>query len=182
MKDLKTIRKGITHSGKFHTDDVISTAFLKFFNPNMEVIRVNEYQGQPKDDEIIYDIGLGEFDHHQEVRRMDSNNHPYSAFGLLWETYGREYLQDNGFRNIEKAFLLFKQKYVFKIDQGDNEGYREVKTFFENDLIIKCNPLWFEENVSEDEQFDKAVSMGKAFLDSWTRDTFYKTEETNYVD
>lgn len=184
MKDLKTIRKGITHSGKFHTDDVIATAFLQFFIPDMEVIRVKEYQGQPQEDEIVYDIGLGEFDHHQEVRRMDDNNHPYSAFGLLWEAYGKEYLASNGFKHIDQAFLFFKQNYVYKIDQGDNESYRHVNKFFENDLIMCCNPMWFEEvdKKKEDDQFAKAVSMGKVFLNSWTRAAFYKTEDNSFID
>lgn len=184
MKNLKNIKTGITHAGKFHTDDVISTAFIQYFSPEMKIVRVNEYENQEdRDDEIVYDIGLGEFDHHQEERRVDDNGHPYCAFGLLWETYGREYLENNGFKNIEDAFELFKERYVFKIDEGDNEGYKNLRDFTENDLIMKCNPMWFEDADEglEMSQFVKAVRMGKMFLENWTRSVYAEVEEHDYV-
>lgn len=183
MKDLKQLKKGITHGGKFHTDDVISTAFIKYFNPKLEIVRVQEYEGEPKDDEIVYDIGLGEFDHHQEERRIDDNGHPYCAFGLLWEVYGKDYLKNYGFINIDDAFELFKERYVYKIDEGDNEGYKNLRGFFENDLIMKCNPMWFE---NDDEkyitsQFEKAVKLGKMFLENWTRLIYKEIEDHIYL-
>ena len=179
MKDLRKIKFGITHNGKFHLDDVMSTAFIKYFNPNLEVIRTLEYQEAPKEDEIIYDIGFGELNHHQEIRKLDDNGHPYCAFGLLWETYGKEYLKEFGFKNIDEAFALFKKKYVYKIDEGDNEGYKNLRNFSENNMVISCNPLWFENSESEIEnkQFDKAVKIGIMFLENWTRKIFKEIED-----
>ena len=178
MKDLKTVTKAITHAGKFHTDDVISTAFLRYFNPNMEVTRVLEYEGTPSDDEIVFDIGMGEFDHHQEERRFNFVGKPFSAFGLLWEAYGRLYLTEQGFTNVDEAYQLFTERYVHKIDQGDNEGYKEVKGFYDNQLIIQCNPLWFEnaDEQKEMQQFNKAVELGKQLLEMWTRTIFKETQ------
>lgn len=55
--------RGLTHSGKFHADDVFSTALLELLNPEFQVERVLEV---PADfDGIVYDIGGGAFDHHQ---------------------------------------------------------------------------------------------------------------------
>ena len=182
MKDLRIIKTGITHGGKFHTDDVISTAFIKYFSPEMNVVRVQEYEGDEKEDEFVYDIGLGEFDHHQKERRIDNAGHPYCAFGLLWESYGKEYLKDFGFENIDEAFEIFTQRYVFKIDEGDNEGYKNLRSFFENDLIVKCNPMWFEnaDEELENEQFDKAVKLGIMILENWTRAIFDEVEVHTY--
>ena len=179
MKDLRKIKKGITHAGKFHTDDVMSVAFIKTFSPDIQITRVTEYAGEPKDGGVVFDIGGGEFDHHQEDKRIDDNGHAYCAFGLLWESYGREYLQRKGFTKVEEAFSLFKWICVYKIGQGDKEGYKEVKDFFENQLIVGCNPLWFEEcdDKARDRQFAKAVKLGQASLDFWTRKTFYEVEE-----
>lgn len=177
MKDLKNVKVGITHGGKFHTDDVISTVFIKYFNPLIEIKRVLEYTDTPNDDEIVYDIGLGEFDHHQENRLIDDNNHPYSAFGLLFEVYGREYLKKYGFNNIEEGFLMFKEKYVYKIDEGDNESYRRVSNFRENNLIMSCNLLWFEEDsIAENKAFDEAVKLGTYLFENWTRDIYLEVE------
>ena len=38
MKDLLKVKKGITHAGKFHTDDVLSTVLIQEFNPDIEII------------------------------------------------------------------------------------------------------------------------------------------------
>lgn len=168
---MENIHTGITHSGSFHTDDIISTALLRYFYPSMKVIRVQEYDGTPSEGEIVYDIGLGKFDHHQEERVLNDYGTPYSAFGLLWEHYGRLYLEKQGCFNIEVAFKKFKDKYVSKIDKGDNEGYKGIKDFFENMTILRCNSLWFEEVNEEYEniRFEKAVKLGQVFLSNWTR-------------
>ena len=181
MKDLKTINKGITHAGKFHTDDVISTAFLKFFNENIEIERLYENEGEGNDDEFVYDIGLGTFDHHQEERELDDIGFAYCAFGKIWEAYGKEYLKENGFENIEEAFQKFKDLYVYKMDQGDNGGYKGLRGFYENQIIIGCNPLWFEDADAEMEnrQFDKAVTLGRELLRNWTRNVYRLVEDHN---
>ena len=55
--------KAFTHGGKFHADDVFSAALLLYLNPEIQITRGNkvpeEYDG------IIFDIGRGEYDHHQ---------------------------------------------------------------------------------------------------------------------
>ena len=74
--------KGFTHGGKFHADDVFSTALLQIVRPDFTVQRGFTV---PDDfDGIVYDVGLGLFDHHQEPRETRPNGVPYAAFGLLW--------------------------------------------------------------------------------------------------
>ena len=55
--------KAFTHSGKFHADDVFSSALLLYLNPQITITRGNrvpeEYDG------IVFDIGRGRYDHHQ---------------------------------------------------------------------------------------------------------------------
>ena len=141
----------------------------------VNVIRVPEFEGEGKDNELVYDIGFGKYDHHQENRLLNKCNIPYSAFGLLWEDYGRDYLTNCGIKNVEYAFEEFKKIYVSKIDFGDNLGYKQLKDFKENDLIIKCNPLWFEECL-ENKQFEKAVSLASILLKNWTRNIKIKAD------
>ena len=73
-----------THSGKFHADHVFSAALLLYLNPEIQIIRGNqvpeEFSG------IVFDIGRGQYDHHQKDSRIRENGIPYAAFGLLWET------------------------------------------------------------------------------------------------
>lgn len=62
-----------THSGKFHADDVFSSALLLYLNPEITITRGNKV---PDDfDGIVFDIGRGRYDHHQKdsrIREMES--------------------------------------------------------------------------------------------------------------
>ena len=79
---MKIPAKGFTHGGKFHADDVFSTALLQIVRPDIQVTRgfvvPDDFDG------IVYDVGGGMFDHHQEPRETRPNGVPYAAFGLLW--------------------------------------------------------------------------------------------------
>ena len=82
---LKKIRlkdaSAFTHSGKFHADDVFSAALLLYLNPEIMITRGNRV---PEDfDGIVFDIGRGQYDHHQKDSRIRENGIPYAAFGLL---------------------------------------------------------------------------------------------------
>lgn len=59
--------KFITHSGKFHVDDVISTIFLSKIFDKVVLIRIPSIDNKNITDKIVYDIGGGEFDHHQKI-------------------------------------------------------------------------------------------------------------------
>ena len=86
MTLLEMIQKenaaAFTHGGKFHADDVFSAALLLHFNPKLTIQRGNRV---PEEfDGIVFDIGRGEYDHHQKASRIRENGAPYAAFGLLW--------------------------------------------------------------------------------------------------
>lgn len=86
-----------THSGKFHADDVFSSALLLYLNPEITITRGNKV---PEDfDGIVFDIGRGKYDHHQKDSRIRENGIPYAAFGLLWEDLGCEILGDELLKN-----------------------------------------------------------------------------------
>ena len=84
--------QAFTHGAKFHSDDVFATAFLRLIKPEIQVTRGFEV---PADfDGIVYDIGRGRFDHHQEDKEYRENGCPYAAFGLLWREYGAQCIGD----------------------------------------------------------------------------------------
>ena len=73
---LKQIRQehasAFTHSGKFHADDVFSAALLLYLNPEITITRGNKV---PEDFEgIVFDIGRGQYDHHQKDSRIREKN------------------------------------------------------------------------------------------------------------
>ena len=75
---MKIPANGFTHAGKFHADDVFATALLQILRPDIKITRGFTV---PDDfDGIVYDIGFGMFDHHQEPREYRANGVPYAAF------------------------------------------------------------------------------------------------------
>ena len=68
---MKIPANGFTHAGKFHADDVFATALLQILRPDIKITRGFTV---PDDfDGIVYDIGFGMFDHHQEPRENRAN-------------------------------------------------------------------------------------------------------------
>jgi len=182
-RNLEEIKNIYTHDGCFHLDDVMCTAFIKTFNPNITVYRVSEITDEIASNpaNLVFDIGLGQYDHHQKDRKYNKFGDPYSAFGLLWEDYGRDYLAKNNFENIEKAFQLFVEMYTSKVDRGDNKGYQNVPKFHDNTIIKLCNAKWYEMKADatyQTKQFNKAVIIAIQLLENWTREVYEKIEYT----
>ena len=63
---MKIPAKGFTHGGKFHADDVFSTALLQILRPDIQITR--GFVVPDGFDGIVYDVGGGMFDHHSEPR------------------------------------------------------------------------------------------------------------------
>ena len=141
-----------THSGKFHADDVFSAALLLYLNPEIMITRGNRV---PEDfDGIVFDIGRGQYDHHQKDSRIRENGIPYAAFGLLWEELGADILGEDLAQRFDEVF-------VQPLDNNDNTGEKnELAT-----LIGNFNPTWDAEG-SNDEAFFQAVSVAGMILEN----------------
>lgn len=145
-------KRGFTHGTKFHSDDVFATAFLRILNPKIEIQRGFEV---PEDFEgIVYDIGRGEFDHHQADKEYRENGCPYAAFGLLWRAFGTQILS-------EEDAKRFDEKFIQPLDLSDNTGVDNALA----SIIDEFNPGWDSE-ASYDEQFWKAVDMAQIILEN----------------
>ena len=178
---ILSVKDAYTHDGCFHADDVIATVLLLSLNPKICIHRVNSVseEQQLNSDNIVYDIGMGKFDHHQADRRINDFGFPYSAFGLLWEEFGREFLIKKSFVKVEAAFRKFKEDIVSKIDQGDNCGYNDVVGFRENYAIKQFNANWYEiktDHKIQDVQFEKAIQYATLVFDNWIRKLYEQIE------
>ena len=92
-----------THGGKFHADDVFSSALLLYFNPKITITRGNKIPEDFKG--IVFDIGRGKYDNHQRDSRVRENGVPYAAFGLLWEELGAEILGEELAVKFDESFV-----------------------------------------------------------------------------
>lgn len=145
-------QKGYTHSGKFHADDVFSTAVLRLVNPDFTVERVFKV---PEDTEncIVYDIGGGMFDHHGVDVKFHENGRRYASFGLIWDKYG---VMLSG---SQRAFKRIEEKFVSVIDEADNGGEPDMIS----KVISSFNPAW-DSNDDRDKAFSEAVDIAVNIL------------------
>lgn len=142
--------KAFTHSGKFHSDDVFSAALLTYLNPDIVIERgyevPNDYEG------LVFDIGGGEYDHHQEGAPVRENDIPYAAFGLLWREYGATIL------SVEEA-EHFDEGFVQALDLSDNTGSKNEIA----EVISLFNPTW-DSDKDTDQSFHEAKEMAFTIL------------------
>ena len=149
---MKIPAKGFTHGGKFHADDVFSTALLQIVRPDIQVTRgfvvPDDFDG------IVYDVGGGMFDHHQEPRETRPNGVPYAAFGLLWQVLGAQLVGEHQARLLDENFIQ-------PLDLNDNTGEQNSLA----DAIGSFNPLWDSKD-DPDECFWRAVPVAKKILEN----------------
>ena len=151
---MKIPANGFTHAGKFHADDVFATALLQILRPDIKITRGFTV---PDDfDGIVYDIGFGMFDHHQEPREYRANGVPYAAFGLLWRVLGPGLVGERQARLIDENFIQ-------PLDLNDNTGEQNSLC----DAIGFFNPVW--DSKEDGQLFFQAGGCGKA--DRRTRST-----------
>ena len=139
-----------THSGKFHADDVFAAALLTYLNPRIKIMRGNAV---PDDFEgIVFDIGGGEFDHHQTDKKLREDGTPYAAFGLLWDKLGASILGEEDAKRFEKDI-------VQPMDLCDNTGCRNMLA----SIISDFNPPW-DSDKEKDEAFEEAKELALTIL------------------
>ena len=142
--------RGFTHGGKFHADDVLATALLKYINPEFTVMR--GFDIPDCFDGIVYDIGRGAFDHHQEDKAVRENGVPYAAFGLVWRAFGPQLVGEEEAKRFDRTFIE-------NLDLSDNTGSKSELA----DVIDDFNPGWDSEE-DRDEAFGRAVDFALVIL------------------
>ena len=116
----------ITHSSHFHADDIFSAALLKIVGIVPDVSVIQRVGRVPENfNGLAFDIGGGEFDHHQQNAAVRLNGKKYAAFGLLWNAIGAEYIADKYNTDMNTAKIAaenFDTKFVTLMDLTDNFG------------------------------------------------------------
>lgn len=159
----------VTHSGRFHADEVFSCAALSiYFKGNVDIVRSRDPKVWETADFLVdvggvYDANAKKFDHHQEGGAgARENGIPYSSFGLVWKHYGE---QLSGSRNVAEAV---DKRLVEPIDAGDNgidtfSLLEEIAPYLLQDAISIFGPMWNEKR-TEDEGFFEVLEFAKKIL------------------
>lgn len=170
MDIVKQFKRVGTHNGKFHADEVMATAILKEVF-NIELTRTRDKEILDKLD-IIYDIGNGEFDHHQLEKEYRESGIPYAACGLIWRKFGRDAIKSKHpeifDQEVEIVFKYTDAVLIEGIDAADN-GIRTteniIPTMCLSSIIGGFNPTW-DSQASVDDAFNDAVKFAYDILDN----------------
>lgn len=185
--DIKNIKYAYTHGSIFHADDVFATALLLTLNPNIQVSRTNKVLPEMLNDEsIVFDIGEGEYDHHQseKARRPITDGYyfdkegkmqliPYCSFGLLWKEFG------SFLCNSLKSLAKVDRDLVLPIDKADNG----VESNTLSNMIAKFNPVWTEDESDSHRYacFMQAVEFAKMILNRYVTAANSETEAEAFI-
>lgn len=143
--------KAFTHAGPFHADDVFSAALLRTLNPDITIER--GFAVPPEYDGLVFDIGLGEFDHHQIDNENRDNGVPYASFGKLWQAFGDRLVGPEGMDLIDHTLIQ-------AIDLTDNTGTPNPLSM----IIASQNPSWNDKIKDYDARFEQAVGLAENML------------------
>ena len=179
----------VTHSGKFHADEVMATAILlkirelvlsgelseqdlpeilkgKFSNEPIRLCRISAVSGETGN-KLVYDVGGGEFDHHQKDHNgMRENGIFYAAVGLIWRAFGK--LLCGG---SEELLQAIDEQLIQAIDCGDNGQFPIIENNLPilnfDELIGNFNPRWNEDLSFEFQNtcFAEAVDFAQGIFD-----------------
>lgn len=158
----------ITHSGTMHADEVFATAFLDMYLGERTVFRTNNVPDNINPDTLVYDVGRGQYDHHQLDAKKRDNNITYSSFGLLWNDFGRNFLKKIEVEYIEDVFQGIDKDLVEYIDADDNGVFPKIEASYKVKTlpgIIKIFNPSFSSDEDESTQFEKAVDLAKTILE-----------------
>lgn len=159
MKNLGVVK---THDGVFHADEVFCTALLRYVTGlEIAVIRSRETENC---EFFIYDVGGGDFDHHQCDEFRQDETGIFASFGKLWCTLGRTI---KGLR--EEAWKEIDALFVEAIDFTDNTGIMNPVNYF-------INSFRTVEGI-DGEAFDKAVEIAYSMLSSIIQAGLIKSKE-----
>ena len=162
----------VTHAGVFHADEVLATAILERAFGDIEVLRVIAVPDCLPEGAIVYDIGGGPLDHHQQNGNgCRVNGIPYASSGLVWRVYGKQAL--GTLSDAERVQSFVDDALVSRVDAADkgaiarfDDGAQSPLTVTE--AISGFNPIDGNKE-SYDTAFLKAVKWMRAILDNSIR-------------
>ena len=161
--------KIVTHSGRFHADDVFACAALSILHyGDVEIARSRDPMVWAAGDYVVdvggvYDPATNRFDHHQEGGAGGRENGvAYSSFGLVWKHYGEQ------LAGSPTAADAIDKRLVQPIDAGDNgmdtflpiDG---IAPYLLQDFVMVFAPSW-NETRTDDEGFSEVLEIAIKIL------------------
>ncbi len=167
---LKKKKIIVTHSARFHADDLFATAMLfEYLGGNAEVIRSVDPEIISKADYVldigsVYDPEKNRFDHHQGGAGMRANGVTFAAAGLVWKHFGEKIAGNKEAADKVDERLVAQ---IDAIDTGDAEIkplIADVYPYFLNDMAKTFGNTWLETDRDFTEGFMFLLPFARAII------------------
>lgn len=165
-----SVKKIVTHSGRFHTDETFGVAVLKIVFPGAQIVRTRDHD-EIESADIVLDVGgvyseeTDRFDHHQTGGAgVRENGIPYASLGLVWKKYGAL------ISGSSEVVGIIEKNIVVPIDAMDNGVdistpiFSGVRPFIIQDILFLFSPTWQEKELTYDEAFFEALTCVEKIL------------------
>ena len=177
----------VTHSGKFHCDEVFAHAVLRLAlglrqpGGDYTLLRTRT-PALIAGGDIVWDVGLvfdpaaNRFDHHQRGAPLRADGTPFSSAGLVWQVYGARAVaallapEEMGFTaGIADSIDAGVVRRIDEIDNGVSaRGPLADDTLGLAALVGDCNPSWDDPagsgDTAGDAAFGEATALAEAVL------------------
>lgn len=198
MLFTSTTKTFVTHSERFHCDEVCAVAWLSFIHPTYEVIRTRDkdklltYKADPS--VIVIDVGMecsphaDNYDHHQtsfEDKWSVDAVTPLSSFGLIYRHFSTQvfahFLKEMELSDTEldliKLTNSFYKRFVMSIDAHDNgidpfsEDVSSVTNYRSTTLgeIVSGHNCLDVHSDEQDTRFAEAVELCKKVISRFVK-------------
>lgn len=178
----------VTHSGKFHADEVFATVILEKLLEDVKVCRTFKVPENLESNVIVYDVGGGELDHHQKGGNGSRENGvPYAACGLVWQKYGHKVLEKMGTEGqvIDLVLNWVDRDLIQGIDAIDNgkmpKAEYPCQAMTISMVIANFNVPWDSEEEA-DEAFLKASELASVVFDNTVKQEISKAKAKEIVE
>ena len=172
----------VTHSGTFHADEVLATVILSKVFGYITVCRTNKVPEESRG--VVYDIGMGKFDHHQRGGNgVRENGVPYAAAGLIWKEFGARLVAKTC--NPSYVWDQVDRCLIQGVDAYDNgkmpKAKYPVQAMNFSQSVSSFNPTQ-DSNLPTDECFEKAVDFAELVFDNVFENSISKAKAQAIVE
>lgn len=177
---------GCTHWGKFHADEVFASIILELYYGELYILRVKDVPDKLPPNVIVYDIGYGEFDHHQYGGNgIRSNGVPYASAGLIWKKFGPSIIRRTRTREPELVWEWIDRELIQSIDAIDCGAMPKTiyptKPYTVSTVIGNFNPPW-NSNMDANRAFIEACNFARIIFNNVLSHALGKAESKDIVD
>ena len=173
----------VTHSGKFHCDEVFAYVVLRLAvglgeaGTDHTLVRTRDAALIAGGD-VVWDVGsvhdtaTARFDHHQRGAPAREDGTPFSSAGLVWQVHGEAAMRallPPAQQSLAAAIAAeIDETVVRRIDENDNGVSASPDDRLGlSSLVGDCNPGW--DAVQSDEATDAAFAVAVALVDGVLR-------------